>query len=422
MHEARTGKKLRVTEADVANEEMYEEIDNTPLNRRYPMAHLRTGHMPLDFRFQAFFNTQLAMRAQAAVLNGNDPNGQAASMAQQAFPTTNPQYQIQAMQQFQQMQQMQSLPGTQMDMQAYGSATAAKPMGNQMYQKPQPDMPASLQATAQSNVPLNMQSTRGIVQFSGNVGTAAPASPQPQRTSASSHRASSSRASPYPARPSPSSSIPSEAGSEGQRSPTHEDLATRPTTSRRASLLSQPSFAPLNEGVQLSNGAVSNDTHNVRKRPRNEEEDVVSDASNVISAGIEHDHNKSILSAALPPEAQQMMYGSYQDTSFGSTLMAGSQYLAQPGSDPYSVPAKQVNYGQMGATMNGLGSTLAPSASMAQFQNEKQPPAYYSGLQSTHDDFSFFDLSSESDLTDADFDQYVNFDQSGFLSSTAGFD
>jgi hypothetical protein len=62
IHEKRTGRALRVTEADVVNEEMYEEINDLPSEYRRLNAHLQTQSTDFDRRLLAYLATQMATR------------------------------------------------------------------------------------------------------------------------------------------------------------------------------------------------------------------------------------------------------------------------------------------------------------------------------------------------------------------------
>lgn len=62
IHEKRTGRALRITEADVINEEMYEEINDLPSVYRRLNAHLQTQSTEFDRRLLAYLSTQMATR------------------------------------------------------------------------------------------------------------------------------------------------------------------------------------------------------------------------------------------------------------------------------------------------------------------------------------------------------------------------
>ena len=62
LHEKRTGRALRITEADVINEEMYEEINDLPTEYRRLNAHLHTQSAEFDRRLLAYLSCQMAMR------------------------------------------------------------------------------------------------------------------------------------------------------------------------------------------------------------------------------------------------------------------------------------------------------------------------------------------------------------------------
>ena len=59
IHKRRTGKALRVTEADVQNEEMYEEEDDLPASFHYGLG---SSSFELRMRMQAYWEQQLALR------------------------------------------------------------------------------------------------------------------------------------------------------------------------------------------------------------------------------------------------------------------------------------------------------------------------------------------------------------------------
>ena len=62
IHERRTGRALRITEADVINEEMYEEINDLPTEYRRLNAHLHTQSADFDRRLLAYLACQMATR------------------------------------------------------------------------------------------------------------------------------------------------------------------------------------------------------------------------------------------------------------------------------------------------------------------------------------------------------------------------
>jgi hypothetical protein len=62
IHEKRTGRALRITEADVINEEMYEEINDLPTEYRRLNAHLQTQSADFDRRLLAYLSCQMATR------------------------------------------------------------------------------------------------------------------------------------------------------------------------------------------------------------------------------------------------------------------------------------------------------------------------------------------------------------------------
>lgn len=64
IHKRRTGRSLRVTEADVVNEEMYEEEDDDlPMQYRRLTAHLQTQNADFDRRLAAYLTNHVAMRS-----------------------------------------------------------------------------------------------------------------------------------------------------------------------------------------------------------------------------------------------------------------------------------------------------------------------------------------------------------------------
>jgi len=60
IHKRRTGKALRVTEADVQNEEMYEEEDDLPASFAYGLG--SAANFEFRMRMQAYYEQQLALR------------------------------------------------------------------------------------------------------------------------------------------------------------------------------------------------------------------------------------------------------------------------------------------------------------------------------------------------------------------------
>lgn len=62
IHEKRTGRALRITEADVVNEEMYEEVNDLPSQYRRLSAHLQTESAAFDRRLLAYLSSQIATR------------------------------------------------------------------------------------------------------------------------------------------------------------------------------------------------------------------------------------------------------------------------------------------------------------------------------------------------------------------------
>ncbi|QIX00743.1 hypothetical protein AMS68_006260 [Peltaster fructicola] len=105
IHKKRTGRSLRVTEADVINEEMYEEEDDDlPAQIRRITAHLHTGNDPFNRRLQAYLANHIAMRnALGQVVADN-------WQQQQMQNNTLNQYLPQTMMQQQQQQQQQNSP------------------------------------------------------------------------------------------------------------------------------------------------------------------------------------------------------------------------------------------------------------------------------------------------------------------------
>jgi hypothetical protein len=62
VHQKRTGRALRITEADVINEEMYEEVNDLPTEYRRLNAHLQTRNADFDQRLLAYLSCQMATR------------------------------------------------------------------------------------------------------------------------------------------------------------------------------------------------------------------------------------------------------------------------------------------------------------------------------------------------------------------------
>jgi hypothetical protein len=73
IHEKRTGRALRITEADVINEEMYEEINDLPTEYRRLNAHLQTQSADFDRRLLAYLSCQMATRQAVSNCWQNEP-------------------------------------------------------------------------------------------------------------------------------------------------------------------------------------------------------------------------------------------------------------------------------------------------------------------------------------------------------------
>ena len=74
IHEKRTGRALRITEADVINEEMYEEVNDLPTEYRRLNAHLQTQSAEFDRRLLAYLSCQIATRQAVSNCWQNDPS------------------------------------------------------------------------------------------------------------------------------------------------------------------------------------------------------------------------------------------------------------------------------------------------------------------------------------------------------------
>ena len=74
IHEKRTGRALRITEADVINEEMYEEVNDLPTEYRRLNAHLQTQSAEFDRRLLAYLSCQMATRQAVSNCWQNDPS------------------------------------------------------------------------------------------------------------------------------------------------------------------------------------------------------------------------------------------------------------------------------------------------------------------------------------------------------------
>lgn len=62
IHKTRTGRALRITEADVINEAMYEEVNDLPTEYRCLNAHLQTQSAAFDRRLLAYLASQMGTR------------------------------------------------------------------------------------------------------------------------------------------------------------------------------------------------------------------------------------------------------------------------------------------------------------------------------------------------------------------------
>lgn len=74
IHEKRTGRALRITEADIINEEMYEEINDLPTEYRRLNAHLQTQSADFDRRLLAYLSCQMATRQAVSNCWQKDPS------------------------------------------------------------------------------------------------------------------------------------------------------------------------------------------------------------------------------------------------------------------------------------------------------------------------------------------------------------
>lgn len=76
IHQKRTGRALRVTEADVLDDEMYEEINALPAEYRRLNAHLQmqTPRVDFDRRLLSYLSTQVATREAVRVASGYSPS------------------------------------------------------------------------------------------------------------------------------------------------------------------------------------------------------------------------------------------------------------------------------------------------------------------------------------------------------------
>jgi hypothetical protein len=95
IHERRTGRALRVTESDVINEEMYEEINDLPTEYRRLNAHLRTQSEDFDRRLLAYLSSQMATRQAVSDCWQNYPSqlnthGLNPNMPQEPSPQMHP--------------------------------------------------------------------------------------------------------------------------------------------------------------------------------------------------------------------------------------------------------------------------------------------------------------------------------------------
>jgi hypothetical protein len=63
IHKRRTGRSLRITEADVLNEEMYEEEVDLPMHHDLLTGHLQTQNASFDRGLTAYLTSHVAMRA-----------------------------------------------------------------------------------------------------------------------------------------------------------------------------------------------------------------------------------------------------------------------------------------------------------------------------------------------------------------------
>lgn len=409
VHKMRTGRSLRITEEDVANEEMYEEEDDHLPDhlRRFNInnsSHFKTTDVAFNRRLQHHLALSIGMRqAFANSYSPADPNMQAQSFftggnMPNVFPSSmggSQQQQEKIMRQQQELQMMQlntspMSPST--HALAYSPTSFTSPISMQ-FQQQQPSTFASA-ATDQNKQTSAFEKVESTLQ---------PQHLQPQQNvghkrasiSISTSQDDSTINSPNKRRftiPTPSefpnfdqllspSAISSNSpatSTSGGTSP--KEIVNSPVQTDRPNVKRKPSFAPgAFDKLRLSHqDSPSSQRPAQQVTPQNKIEpqpigQSQKQAPNVLFPGYNQDtiagYNQTMqspynvahssFSTALPAE-MQMFFGSAYDHQdpMASMLMAGA--------DPSQIynfnPVSQSNKLQSYATLEGLNSTLALSA------------------------------------------------------------
>jgi len=321
IHKQRTGRGLRVTEQDVANEEMYEEEERpvTPSQYHQASAHMVTGNADFDRQLQAWMTTQLAMRS-AQIHNQYRNNPQLAMQAHQMFPSP-----INA--QYAQMQQLQN-----------------QMQSNQMHQSPQSPM---FQMQQQQQMGQGMGSPTSMVSPTSRH------APYPQRrqsnfTSLEQLDTSAEDQNALPMRPAYHQRQSSSASETVFFQDPHTPSVASNSAPQRHSFSQTPTqsegqFAQLNQPTPFSND--SSQLFGLNSAPT----------------------NNSFLNSALPLDTQMFLQGTMNpQNQIHSALMSGSERLAAHDwtTSPMQLTTRVPKHGsqQTHPSTQGLNSTLSAGA------------------------------------------------------------
>jgi len=355
------------------NEEMYEEIDDgIPFHRRMN-AHIRTGSHGFDNRINAYLQTQFAFRAGAAWANGNaDANAYVSNMF------NGPLWGQQAQPQF-------AMPQTP-DASTQSSPGPNIAMPNMTMQNLQ-----NMQNIAMHNRNMQQMNMQQLQNMGMNQNTQPMQSPTPsiqQNQHVRQISRSASRPAPYP-QPRPQSdwagndrrsiSVKTESPESQSASPLGlvSDDIRRTSIPAADTCLQRP--APLRT-PSFPEGSFKEMLKPVEFALKQEQLQPTGQMNSSGPATFNTDRNSSmntdLLSCTLPAEAQAILGRSnIQTTPLGVAMMSSNDSMP-----PQSIKAELqtphiFNHSQFGASLDGLGSTLAPAALSSTQEYQEDPSA-----------------------------------------------
>ncbi|PSN62901.1 hypothetical protein BS50DRAFT_132385 [Corynespora cassiicola Philippines] len=329
IHKRRTGRALRVTEQDVANEEMYEEEDDDlPTQYQRLNAHLHTSSLVFNRKLHDYLATQHGVRSMYF-----------SQLTQPFYASPHMQNAPHAMGAMQQPGQMAPPQSFNPSSPAFTQQT--QPFSPQAFQQSQqsyrqspymiPQRPTSHQRSASIPTPHHMP----------NYGTSMP---QPTDATATTPRDESRRM-----------SLPPQNVQAGY--PQSSDATSRPSPARSAShnALQQPS------SPQQATSSASTTPPSANDTPRSPADNTSTSAFAFSPAISSQVIGMNPLSLSLPPESQQLL-GSALDPNDPRTsiFMSGSDNLPQPFTGTYSynpnLPAK--------SSHTAMAQTLSPDSNV----------------------------------------------------------